>query len=128
MTSAKFSEFWTPSPPCHAFTQPISSVCHTLGNPLRLVRDVIYERSLAELGAVQLVAVTLELDPRCGIVRIGGGEVAEVPDVGGVVEGGGEEDVFGQQVELDQLQGKKSLESNNILAFIKKCWSANIIG
>ena len=72
--------------------------------------------------------MTLELDPRCGIVRIGGGEVAEVPDVGGVVEGGGEEDVFGQQVELDQLQGKKSLESNNILAFIKKCWSANIIG
>ena len=28
-----FWGFWTPSPLCHAFTQPISSVCHVLGNP-----------------------------------------------------------------------------------------------
>ena len=49
--------------------------------------------------------------------------------MGGVVEGGGEEeDVFGQRLELDQLQGKESHESNYILAFNKKCWSANIIG
>ena len=53
--------------------------------------------------------MALKLDPRRGIVRIGGCEVAEVPDAGGVVEGSGE-DVLGQRLELDQLQGKETLE------------------
>ena len=47
---------------------------------------------------------------------------------GGVVEGSGEEDVLGQRLELDQLQGKETLESKYILAFNKKFWGANIIG
>ena len=49
--------------------------------------------------------------------------------MGGVVEGGGEEeDAFGQRLELDQLQGKETLESKYILAFKKKFWGTNIIG
>ena len=52
--------------------------------------------------------MTLELDPRRnGGVRIGGCKVAEVPDAGGAVEGGGEEDVLRQRVELDQLQANE---------------------
>ena len=63
--------------------------------------------ALAELRAVQLVTVTLELDPRRDIFRIGGCKVAKVPDACVAVEGGGEEDVLGQRVELDQLEAKK---------------------
>ena len=79
--------------------------------------------ALAELRAVQLVAVTLELDPRRGIVRIGGCKVAEVPDAGGAVEGGGEEDVLRQRVELDQLRAKKVNNSITIInmTLIRKC-------
>ena len=36
-----------PLPSCHAFTQPISTVCHTFGNPSSpLEHDVIYGWSL----------------------------------------------------------------------------------
>ena len=84
--------------------------------------------ALAELGAVQLVAVTLELDPRrCGVTlgRVGVGEVGEGPDAGGAVEGGGEEDVLGQRVELEQLQAKKV---NKVVCNRKYAASANLFG
>ena len=46
-----------------------------------------------------------EFDPRDCRVRVRR-DVAEVPDADGAVEGGGEDDVLGQRVELDQLQAK----------------------
>ena len=43
MTSRKVFTFLTPFPPCHAFTQPISTICLVLDNPFPpLERDVIY--------------------------------------------------------------------------------------
>ena len=56
--------------------------------------------------STDLIVVPLELDPRRCLFRFG--KVAEVPDADGTVEGGGEDDILGQRVELDQLQIKQS--------------------
>ena len=43
-----------------------------------------------------LIVVPLELDPRGGGVRVPRGEVLQVPDADGAVEGGREENVLGK--------------------------------
>ena len=50
-----FGVFGPPPPLCHAFTQLISTVCHTLGNPPSpLECDIIYEWSLDFFEAMML--------------------------------------------------------------------------
>ena len=64
------------------------------------------DKTLRDVMSTDLIVVPLELDPRRCLFRFG--KVAEVPDADGTVEGGGEDDILGQRVELDQLQIKQS--------------------